>query len=133
MLPFDNKFILFLRCHACDELIFSSKFALAGNKSYHKEHLLCFTCDSSLEDAKGYTKNGELYCANCYETNFCTDCINCQKKINVESRHISFRVSRINSNNYFCFLFTQLRHDKKGHVLVRFIYIPSYIQSVKKY
>lgn len=130
MLPSNNKLMLFFRCHACDELIFSSKFALAGNKSYHKEHLLCFACDCSLEDAKGYTKSGELYCANCYETKFCTDCMKCQKKINVESRHVSFRVSRIDIN-FFYFLFIQLQHEGDKESCFSPISIYSIINDIK--
>ncbi|GIY11199.1 four and a half LIM domains protein 3 [Caerostris extrusa] len=78
------------RCYSCDELIFADRYAQAGADFYHKDHLRCFHCDQQLDDSKGFDKDGQLYCMQCYEDKFSDDCDKCGKRITLDSRHITY-------------------------------------------
>ncbi|XP_035207595.1 prickle planar cell polarity protein 3-like isoform X2 [Stegodyphus dumicola] len=101
------------RCHACDELIFASRYVKGHDVYYHSDHLRCFACDELLEDNKGYEKDDELYCGQCYEKILSYNCKRCKQKItfNGEKKHMTFEDQYWHYNCFNCDVCNNLLSD----------------------
>ncbi|UJR29662.1 hypothetical protein I4U23_017210 [Adineta vaga] len=64
----------------------------------------CFSCGTSLENSKYFSKDGHSYCISCYDIRFSPTCMKCHQKIKSEQK--SFRSNNKNWHNS-CFNCTQ--------------------------
>ncbi|XP_059490421.1 testin [Neocloeon triangulifer] len=69
------------RCHACDELIFTTEYTLAEEKYFHVRHFCCIECDTPLAGLKYISREGQPCCLACYEAKFSKVCNTCNKLI----------------------------------------------------
>ncbi|OUC44449.1 LIM domain protein [Trichinella nativa] len=81
------------RCAGCDEvsmLIFTDKYTVAENCTWHVEHFCCFSCEKSLGGHRYYFKNNQPYCLDCYENYWAKTCHKCGKKIAADANRTEF-------------------------------------------
>jgi len=75
-----ERFVVF------EQLIFASETTKAMNREWHEGHFACFQCDKALAGCRYVIRDGNAYCASCYETIFCHKCEACGELIGVGSR-----------------------------------------------
>ncbi|GFU29598.1 four and a half LIM domains protein 1 [Nephila pilipes] len=103
------------RCHACDELIFTSHYAQAKDAFYHRDHLRCFFCDDLILNSKGFENDGELYCVQCYEDMFSDDCQKCAKRIASDARQVTYEGKFWHYNCFTCESCGEIITDFENH------------------
>ncbi|KRZ51287.1 Testin [Trichinella nativa] len=105
------------RCAGCDELIFTDKYTVAENCTWHVEHFCCFSCEKSLGGHRYYFKNNQPYCLDCYENYWAKTCHKCGKKIAADANRTEFAGIYWHANDE-CFSCSTCR---KGLVRCRFL------------
>ncbi|XP_071809956.1 testin-like isoform X1 [Asterias amurensis] len=77
------------RCAACDELIFSEKYTLAEELSWHIDHFCCWNCDTVLGGRRYVARESHPYCLPCYDKLFAKYCGTCNEKIEADSKRLN--------------------------------------------
>ncbi|XP_022108482.1 testin-like isoform X1 [Acanthaster planci] len=77
------------RCAACDELIFSEKYTLAEELSWHIDHFCCWNCDTVLGGRRYVARESHPYCLPCYDKLFAKYCGTCNQKIEADSKRLN--------------------------------------------
>ncbi|KAK3764532.1 hypothetical protein RRG08_040553 [Elysia crispata] len=77
--------LLYPRCSACDEIIFSREYTQAEGRSWHVQHFCCWYCDAPLAGQRYIAKDNNPYCVVCFDKLFSKICGTCQRPITAEA------------------------------------------------
>uniref|UniRef100_A0A1B6D845 LIM zinc-binding domain-containing protein n=1 Tax=Clastoptera arizonana TaxID=38151 RepID=A0A1B6D845_9HEMI len=76
----DYTNLILKKCFKCDQPI-RDVVIVAGNKTWHKEHFVCSSCNQPLSNKSFYQENEQPLCQNCYEHLICPKCSECNHPI----------------------------------------------------
>ncbi|CAG5133088.1 unnamed protein product, partial [Candidula unifasciata] len=77
--------LLYPRCFACDEIIFSREYTQAEGRAWHVHHFCCWYCDAALAGQRYIAKDNNPYCVNCFDKLFSKICSTCQRPITADA------------------------------------------------
>ncbi|BFZ08120.1 hypothetical protein BsWGS_11159 [Bradybaena similaris] len=77
--------LLYPRCFACDEIIFSREYTQAEGRAWHVHHFCCWYCDTALAGQRYIAKDNNPYCVNCFDKLFSKICNTCQRPITADA------------------------------------------------
>ncbi|KAI1286624.1 Four and a half LIM domains protein 2 [Halotydeus destructor] len=63
----------------------------AMDKDFHLDHFSCFKCSNSLAASRYVLRDDNPYCIDCYELDFANGCVQCDKKIGIDTKDLSYQ------------------------------------------
>jgi len=79
-----------LICAACDEPIKTNEYVKAEEHHWHKEHFVCWDCDSYLAGKKYIVSDSKPYCLDCHTKSFSKKCSTCNWTIPPDSIRLTY-------------------------------------------
>ncbi|XP_052781758.1 testin-like isoform X2 [Mya arenaria] len=81
--------LIYPRCSACDEIIFSREYTQAENQSWHVQHFCCWYCDTPLAGLRYIAQQNNPYCVQCFDRLYSKVCATCGRTITADSPGLS--------------------------------------------
>lgn len=79
-----------LICAACDLSIESNEYVNAEDHFWHKEHFVCWDCESTLAGKKYIVSDSLPYCLDCHQKSFSKKCNSCNWTIPPDSIRLTY-------------------------------------------
>ncbi|KAJ3174168.1 Transforming growth factor beta-1-induced transcript 1 protein [Geranomyces variabilis] len=124
-------------CGKCEKPLIGSQIMKAGDSKFHPSCFACCKCRTELT-ARYFEKRGELYCRDCYETEYVPVCSGCTGKILPDAESTKITMVEWKDNKYHpkCFAcrdcHTPFNDLKALHHKGELYCEPHYFEVVKK-